>query len=111
MAEKINLSIDQGSTWTYVKTIYDSVGEPLPNITSYTFLSQLRKTPLSSIATSLTVVPSDPGIITLSLAPGDTYAIDPGRYCYDVIMISSTNVITRLFDGIITLNAGVSRST
>jgi hypothetical protein len=108
MAEKINLSIDQGTSFSYVKTIYDDVGEPLPNITSYTFLSQLRKTPLSSVATNLTVTPSVPGVLTLSFAPTDTDAIDPGRYCYDVLMVSNTASVTRLFEGIITLNPRIT---
>lgn len=108
MAERIHLSIDQGTHWSYSKTIYNTAGEPVSNVTSNTFKCQIRKTPLSSVSVSANAVGIDPGMVKISLVPGDTECLTPGRYCYDVIMISNTNIITRVFEGIITLNPAVT---
>ena len=54
MAQKINIIIDQGTTFSTTFTVNDDDGAPI-DFTSYTGLAQMRKHYTSSNSTSFTV--------------------------------------------------------
>ena len=111
MASISNIFIDQGATFTTTLTINDSTGSAL-DLTNYTAIAQIRKSPSSSTSTSFTVAfvsPRSSGQITISLTDTQTTALEAGRYNYDVLKTSGSSVKTRVVEGIATVNPAVSR--
>tara|TARA_Y100001937_G_C7080282_1_gene312623 strand:+ start:82 stop:417 length:336 start_codon:yes stop_codon:yes gene_type:complete len=111
MASISNIFIDQGATFSTTLTINDSTGSAL-DLSNFTAIAQIRKSPSSSTATSFTVAfvsPRSSGQITISLTDTQTTALEAGRYNYDVLITSGTSVKTRVVEGIATVNPAVSR--
>ena len=111
MASITNIFIDQGATFSKTITVKDTSGNAL-NLTGFTSIAQIRKSPSSSTSTRFTVAfvsPRSTGQITISLTPTQTTALEAGRYNYDVLITSGTNVKTRVVEGIATVNPSVSR--
>ena len=111
MASISNIFIDQGATFSTTLTINDSTGSAL-DLTNYTAIAQIRKSPSSSTSTAFTVAvvsPRSTGQITISLTPTQTTALEAGRYNYDVLITSGSSVKTRVVEGIATVNPAVSR--
>jgi hypothetical protein len=109
MAIKANLVVDQGVTFSATIDVTDTAGNAF-NLTGYTVAAQMRKNYASSTATTFgTSHNAQYGQITLSLTSTTTSALEPGRYLYDVEISSSTNVITRVVEGIVTVTPGMTR--
>ena len=111
MASISNIFIDQGANFSTTLTINDSTGSAL-DLTNYTAIAQIRKSPSSSTSTSFTVAfvsPRSTGQITISLTSTQTTALESGRYNYDVLITSGSSVKTRVVEGIATVNPAVSR--
>lgn len=107
MASKANLVIDQGSTYSVSISISNSDGDPL-NITGYSSRAQLRKHYTSSNAVTFQTSLST-GEVGLSLTSAQTALLTPGRYVYDVELIDSSNNVTRIVEGIVTVTPEVTR--
>lgn len=74
--------------------------------------AQIRKSYYSSTATNFTTSITDPvnGVITLSMTAAVTANITPSRYVYDLLLTNnSTNVKTRIIEGIATVLPSVTR--
>lgn len=109
MAIKANLVIDQGSTFSATIDVADPAGVAY-NLSGYTVAAQMRKNYTSSAAVTFVASHnSGLGQITLTLLPTVTTTIEPGRYLYDVEITSSTGVITRVVEGIVTVTPGMTR--
>lgn len=109
MATKANLLIDQGSTFSTTVTITDTNGNLL-NLTGYTGAAQMRKSYTSSTAYNFNVsVGNTSGTITLSMSANTTANIAGGRYLYDVELIDTSNTVSRVFEGIVTVNPNITR--
>jgi len=107
MATKANISIDQGTTFNTIISLTDDSGNPL-DLSVYTAESQIRKSYSSSNAVNFNISLSL-GEITLSLDSNTSGNLTAGRYVYDVIVTDSSNTITRVVEGIVTVNPSVSR--
>lgn len=108
MATKVNLVIDQGSTFTTQVTFNDENGDPI-DFSSYSGAAQMRKHYTSSNSTSFSVQLNSVGVITLSLTANQTGNLTSGRYVYDLEVTDSSNVISRLIEGIVTITPNVTR--
>ena len=111
MASITNIFIDQGATFSKTITVKDTSGNAL-NLTGFTAIAQIRKSPSSSTSTGFTVAfvsPRSTGQITISLTSTQTTALESGRYNYDVLITSGASVKTRVVEGIATVNPAVSR--
>lgn len=109
MATKANIVIDQGTTYTTDLTLTDENGDPL-NLTGYSANSQIRKHYTSSNAiTFSTSINAAAGIITLSLTANQTSNLISGRYVYDVELTDSSNSVSRIVEGIVTVTPQVTR--
>lgn len=111
MAVKVNLSIDQGSTYaTTFDLTNEDTGEIL-DLTTYSAAGQIRKHYTSSVAVPITCqVNTTPGILTISLSANTTRQLTAGRYVYDVELTDSVSgSVTRIIEGIITVNPEVTR--
>jgi len=111
MAAVANLSIDQGATFTSDVTI-KGMGGNVFDLTGYTARAKMAKG-YSSTRTRTTItatVSNNPasGVITLSLTAEQTAALDAERYVYDLEIVSTTNVVTRALEGIITVRPEVT---
>jgi hypothetical protein len=109
MATKANLTIDQGATFNTVITLTDNNGDPIP-LTGYSGAAQMRKHYTSSTATSFVVaLGGDLGTITLGLSANATANISAGRYLYDVEITDTEGLVSRVFEGIVTVNPNITR--
>ena len=91
-------------------TINDANGSAL-DLTGYTAIAQIRKSPSSSTSVSFTTAFAawTTGQITISLTDTQTTALEAGRYNYDVLITSGGGTKTRVVEGIATVNPSVSR--
>ena len=113
MAGILNLTIDQGATYTNTFTIYQADGTTAMNLTGYTVASQLRKNYTSTAYTAFTSVlvsPHTSGRITMSLTATQTAAIKAGYYYYDVEITNSAGTVTRVMEGKIHFKPNVTKA-
>lgn len=109
MATKQNIYIDQGTTFTMSFAMTNPDGTPV-DLTGYTGRSYMKKEYTDSTYYSFTVdVGGNTGVITISLTPDYSSSIEAGRYFYDLELESSANVVTRIIEGLCTINPEVTR--
>lgn len=109
MAIKANLQIDQGADFSTEIDVLDEAGNPV-DLTGYTGAAQMRKHYTSSTATNFTVtIDQFGGSVTLFMSAATSANVTPGRYVYDCELTSSSNVVSRLVEGIVTVTPQVTR--
>lgn len=111
MAEKNDIVVEQGTTFSTAINLTDAANNPIP-LTGYTGAAQMKKwyTSLNEI-TFTVVVNATAGSVTLSLPASVTSTIVHGRYVYDVDIIDASNNITRVVEGIAIVTPGVTNLT
>lgn len=110
MAAVKNLYIDQGSDFSAQITIYDDNNSPW-NLTGYTGAAKIRKSYYSTNYVNFTVsfnAVRTTGIVILELSASQTSIMEQGRYLYDVVLSDSSGKKTRVIEGIVTINPGVT---
>lgn len=110
MAAAKNLYIDQGTDFSVQLTIYDDNNQPW-DLTGYTGSAKIRKSYYSLNSVNFTLsfdVARTTGIITLELTSSQTSSMEYGRYLYDVVITNLSNKKTRVIEGIVTINPGVT---
>ena len=110
MSAKANIIIDQGSTFsTYINLTQDN-GDIL-DLTGYTATGQIRSWYSASNYTAFNISLTNPemGNIYLSLSANTTASLSPGRYVYDIDTIDSSNNVTRVVEGILTVTPSVTQ--
>lgn len=105
MGTKVDLIIDQGSTFSTTINLLDNNGDQL-NLTGYTGISHIKKTYTSVTNTAFTVSIANGGV-TLSLSAAQTANIYQGRYVYDVKLTDTSNNVSRIAEGIVTITPSV----
>ena len=110
MATTVYLDVDQGSDFTTEMTLQNNDGTAM-NLTGFSVYSQFRKNYSSTIAyTFITnVTNAFQGVITLTLLGTASSNIKPGRYLYDVEIVDAVPRKTRVVEGIITINAEITK--
>ena len=111
MSAYTDLTIDQGADYETTFDLVADDGTPV-NITGYVFTGQIRKSYYSTNPTAnlvITILNAVNGNTTISLGAANTANIVAGRYVYDVKMKDSSNVTTRVVEGIITITPQVTR--
>ena len=112
MAAYVELYIDQGANFTNIINVTDDVTNAYINVFGYTVTSQLRRSYYSANASAnivCTVTNSSNGEITLTLSSANTANLKPGRYLFDVETINTTNVTSRILEGVVSVTPGVTR--
>ena len=112
MAATANLTIDQGATFSSDITVKDNAGNPL-DLTDYTASAKmaLGYSSTRTRVTMTTAFASDrtTGILTISLTADQTNTLSaPARYLYDVEITASDSTVTRVIEGIITVNPSIT---
>lgn len=108
MAQKLNLIIDQGTTFATSFTVNDDAGDPI-NFSGYTGYAQLRKHYTSTNAVSFVVEANTSGGVSLSLSSNTTNSLEAGRYVYDVELIAPAGSVSRVVEGIVTVTPQVTK--
>lgn len=107
MAQKLNLVIDQGSTYSNTFLIKDSNNNVM-DLSNSSVMSQIRKYYTSNTSVSFQANVVGNGYITLAMTSNVSSGMDAGRYVYDV-EVNSSNVITRVLEGMVTVTPQVTR--
>jgi hypothetical protein len=108
MAAVHNLYIDQGADFSAEIGIYDDGNLPW-DLNGYTGSAKIKKSYYSSTSVDFTVtVNTNNGTVSLSLPSSTTIDMEQGRYLYDVVITSNGGVKTRVIEGIVTINPGVT---
>jgi hypothetical protein len=110
MAISYNLFVDQGATFSANVTVKDN-SNIARDLSGYTARSQMRRSHYSTNSTVITTTIGTPasGNVTLALTNAQTANLKPGRHVYDVEIVSSANVVERVFEGIVTVYPEVTR--
>ena len=108
MAAKVNLLMDQAASFSSTFTILDINGIPI-DFTTYTATSQMRKSYTSLTAYTFSANGNSNGQITLTMNANTTNSISAGRYVYDVEVIDSNGIKSRIAEGLITVTPQVTR--
>ena len=82
------------------------------DLTGYTVLGQIRKTYESATAVTMatTVTNATSGQIAISLTDTQSTALSAGRYQWDLKITGGSGTVTRVVEGVATINPSVSRS-
>ena len=107
MAVKANITIDQGTDFATSLDVTDDNGDPT-DLTGFTGAAQMRKHYTSSNSVSFSVSIAG-GEVTLSMNAVTTANLVAGRYVYDCELTSSSNVVSRIVEGIVTVTPQVTR--
>jgi len=100
MATYSNLFIDQGSDFNFSVDLATEGASV--NLAGYSARGQIRKSYTSSTAVDFTIsVDAANSEVNASLTAAQTAAIKPGRYVYDIEILSaaSTPIVTRVLEG------------
>lgn len=110
MAEYVELSIEQGTTFSTTINVNENDGSP-KDLSSYSARSQMRKSYYASSSKNFTMTKTDAagGEITMSMSAANTANLTPGRWVYDVEIEDLGGVVTRIFEGIVVVMPGVTR--
>lgn len=108
MAQKVNIVLDQGTTFSTTYEFTDDNGDPI-DFSVYTGAAQMRKSYTTSTYYPFTVGLGNTGIISLSMSPANTSLITAGRYVYDLEVTDQSGVTSRLVEGIVTVTPQVTR--
>ena len=107
MAVKANITIDQGTDFATSIDVTDDNGDPT-DLSGFTGAAQMRKHYTSSNSYAFSVAVAN-GSVTLSMNSATTANITSGRYVYDCELTSSSNVVSRIVEGIVTVTPQVTR--
>ncbi len=110
MAIVSNLGIDQGTTFSVTISVTDDTGSAR-DLAGYTGRAQLKRSYYTNSNTAFTVTIDNPseGEIVLSLSADQTTALKAGRYVYDLELVSNTNTVERVVEGIVTIFPEVTK--
>ena len=107
MASKANLVMDQGSNFNVTITLTDENGNSI-DLSGFTGYGAMRKTYSSINTTAFGVSLNNlSGTITLTLDSQNTASVTAGRYVYDIDVISASNVVSRILEGMVTVTPSV----
>lgn len=116
MSGKYNITIEQGATWSQSFQYKDSSGVAIP-LTGYTARMQCRATKESASTVinlttengGITITPAT-GTVVCTLSATATAALTAGELgLYDLEIVSTGGVVTRLIEGRITVSREITR--
>ena len=114
VAGDYNIIADQGATFSRNLHWFDPDGTP-KDITDYTARMQVRQRYVSTSTVLSLVSPGDialgggSGTIVVTASATTMAAVASGEYVYDLEMVASNGVVTRLVQGTFTVRPEVTR--
>lgn len=112
MAEYVELFMDQGTDFSITLTLTDDATQLSDNIAGYIITSSLRRS-LLSVNTAATMICDltnpNSGEFTISLDSANTANLRAGSYFFDVKVIDNTDSVSRLIEGVVFVQPGITR--
>lgn len=111
MAQFVELDADQGTDFSYDLDLTADDGTPI-NVANYIFTSSIKKSydSISNTASfTIQVINESTGNLRFTLSSSVTTGIRAGRYLFDIKQVDSTNITTRILEGIIRINPQITR--
>tara|TARA_R100001086_G_scaffold192605_1_gene109860 strand:- start:758 stop:1093 length:336 start_codon:yes stop_codon:yes gene_type:complete len=111
MSGKLDITVEQGATFTRTITIKDSSNAAI-NITGSSFAGQIRKRHQSSTKQAdfdFTITNASGGIVIATITAANTGSMEPGDFVYDIEWTQSDSSVTRLLEGTATVTPQVTR--
>jgi len=102
MTTQANLYVDQGTDYVIDLDLTTTTGADYP-VSNKSFFCNIKKLYSSAISANadITVISnSNNTLIELSLSPAATQDLDPGKYTYDVVMITQGGTQTKILEGL-----------
>lgn len=112
MSAFVELYLDQGTTFNNVINITDDITNAAVNISGYSAESQIRRSYYSSnISANITCTVTDAanGELTMSMTAANTANIKAGRYVFDLKIVDTSNITSRILEGIINVTPQVTK--
>lgn len=113
MTTYVDFYMEQGATFNKTIVLTNDETNAAINIAGYTFLSQMRKSYESENASAnltCTITSNAGGILALSMVAANTSNLESMRYVYDVKATDTSNVVSRVIEGTITVTSQASRT-
>lgn len=101
MTTQANLYVDQGTDYTIDLVLTTNAGESFP-AGNRSFFCSIKKL-YSSVATAnaeVTSLESANNTISLYIDPATTEDLDPGKYTYDIVMVSQSGAKSKILEGL-----------
>ena len=111
MAEKANIVIDQGASFSTDIDVTDANGDRV-DLTNYTAAAQVRKhySTSNAAATFTCTTGTSNGTVTMELTFAETANLAEGRYVYDLVLTNtSANTKLRVVEGLVTVTPRVTQ--
>jgi hypothetical protein len=108
MGQKINIVMDQGSTFLTTFNVVDTNNDPI-DLSTYTANSSMKQTYSSATKYVFTSVGYANGDIALSMPATTTATIPSGRYVYDIDITDGSQNVSRVIEGIVNVTPGVTK--
>lgn len=105
MAQRRNFLIDQGADFSEYIEVRNS-NNSIVDLSASTIVGRIRKHYQSNTYFELECS-ANSSVVTIELPNTVSANMDPGRYMYNVEATSTANVITRIVQGIITIDPKV----
>lgn len=112
MSGYVELHIDQGANFRNVINITDDITNTPINVYGYTAESQMRRSYYSAnISANIICTFSNTanGELIMTMPAANTAALKAGRYVFDIKVTDRSNVVSRILEGIVTVNPSVTR--
>ena len=105
----VNIVVPQGSDFTQTFTSKESNGTAR-DLSGYSVSAVLRKhdTATSSTAFSAGITSATDGTVTITMTDTTSLNLTPGRYVYDVRLVSGIGTVSRLVEGMAMVTAGIT---
>ena len=104
----VNIVIPQGADFSESFTSTESDGS-LTNLNGFSGVSKLKKYAGSPTSFDFTVgINTTTSKVSIAMTAPITTPIKPGRYYYDIVLTSSTGVVSRMIEGAAIVTAGIS---
>lgn len=114
-AGRFNFTINKGSTFNYVATLYsDESATTAINLSGYTARMQIRKKKDDTLIDELTTENSgitlggSAGTITLNISSSNTTSMTAQQGVYDIEIISGSGQVTRILQGYVNILGNVT---
>jgi len=104
MSATYNITIEQGADWQR-DLFLSTATQGAINISGRTFTSQIRQYPSGTVATAIScsVVSAAGGQLRMTVTSAATLLVPTAGAKYDVFMVTSAGVSTKLLGGAVTL--------
>ena len=113
MAQYEEITIDKNSDASIQLELVDTNGNK-KNLTNYSIKGKVKKNYADSageatVFTSTKKSPASDGVGTLTLTNTQTKALKAGRYVYDVVVTDSASERTKVLEGTVLVNIGITK--